>query len=152
MVEASKVILKNNIPKLVRSLSPTQMRSFKEAIGLRVQNALTDKIKSGDSSWAPLSPGWIDTKGHSNQWYYTGQLEKTIEYEIDDAGVRIGVLKHSTYPDSGTTVAVVAAALEYGTSKIPARPLFRPVFEDNVDDIIDDAAEDINKRVKKAAI
>ena len=152
MAEASRVIIKNNLPKLVKSLSPPQMKSFKGAIGLRVQNALTDKIKSGDGSWAPLSPAWITAKGHRNQWYHTGQLENAIEYELNDAGVRIGVLKHSSYPDTGTNVAVVAASLEYGTSKIPARPLFGPVFEDQADDIIDAAAADIKERVKKAKI
>ncbi len=147
-------VSKNNFSKVVESLNPTQMRGLKESIGLRLERAFIERIKGGDSSWAPLSGAWAAKKGHGNQWYYTGRLENAIEYEIDGDGVHVGILKHETYPDTGSTVAVVAATLEFGsvTRNIPERPLFRPVFEEQVKDIIKDAAEDINKRVKKGAL
>ena len=72
-----------------------------------------------------------------------------IEYEIDDDGVSIGILSDEEYIETGSTVAIVAASLEYGTSDIPMRPLFRPVFEEQIKDIVKDAAKDIKKRIKK---
>lgn len=152
MTVASQVTIKSKIPKVVSGFSAQQMKSLKTSIGLRLQKAIKDKIKEGDPSWAPLSAEWAAEKGHSKPWYHTTRLEKAIEYEINDAGVRVGVLKHETYPETGSTVAVVGASLEYGTSKIPARPLFRPVFEEQVEDIVKDAAKDIKARIKKAAI
>jgi len=149
---ASRVIIRSNISKVVAGFSQSQMKSLKTSIGLRLQTAFKDRIKEGDSSWAPLSAAWAEKKGHGNQWYYTGRLEKAIEYEIDNAGVRVGVLKHETYPDTGENVAVVALKLEYGSGRVPARPLFRPVFEDQIKDIVADASADIEARIKKARI
>ena len=141
----------NNIAKVAKAFDATQMRSLKESVGLRLERAFVQRIKQGDSSWAPLSSKWAETKGHGKQWYYTGRLENAIEYEIDGDGVRVGILKHESYPETGSTIAVVAASLEYGapTRNIPARPLFRPVFEEQVGDIVKDAAKDIEKRIKK---
>ena len=152
MTVASQVIIKSKIPKVVSGFSAPQMKSLKTSIGLRLQKAIKDRIKEGDSSWAPLSAEWAAVKGHGKPWYHTTRLEKAIEYEINDAGVRVGVLKHETYPETGSTVAIVGASLEYGTSKIPARPLFRPVFEEQVEDIVKDAAKDIKARIKKGAL
>lgn len=41
--------------------------------------------------------------------------------------VNVGFLDGATYPD-GTSVATVAAANEFGTSTIPARPFFRTMI------------------------
>ena len=141
----------NNIAKVAKAFNATQMRSLKESVGLRLERAFVQRIKQGDSSWAPLSSKWAEQKGHGKQWYYTGRLENAIEYEIDGDGVRVGILKHESYPETGSTVAVVAASLEYGapTRNIPARPLFRPVFDEQVKGIVKDAAKDIEKRIKK---
>lgn len=151
MTVSKVVVSKNNFGKVISSISANQITPLKEQIGARLEKAFKEGIKTGDSSWAPLSPSWIEQKGHANPWYYTGRLEKAIEYEVNDDGVHVGILKHESYPD-GETVASVAAQMEYGASKIPARPLFAPVFEEQVDDIIKDAAADIKKRVKEAAL
>ena len=146
-----RVTSTNNIAKVAKAFDATQMRSMKESVGLRLERAFVQRIKQGDSSWAPLSSKWAEQKGHGKQWYYTGRLEQAIEYEIDGDGVRVGILKHESYPDTGSTVAVVAASLEYGapTRNIPARPLFRPVFDEQGGDIVKDAAKDIKKRINK---
>ena len=151
MTKQVRVKSTNNIAKVAKAFNATQMRSLKESVGLRLERAFVQRIKQGDSSWAPLSSEWAAQKGHGKQWYYTGRLENAIEYEIDGDGVRVGILKHESYPETGSTVAVVAASLEYGapTRNIPARPLFRPVFEEQVKDIVKDAAKDINKRINK---
>lgn len=148
----TKVTVKSNLGKVAASFQPAQMKSLKESIGLRLERAFVDRIKEGDSSWAPLSAAWAEKKGHGKQWYHTARLEGTIEYNIESEDVHAGILEHKEYPESGETVATVAASMEYGTSQIPARPLFRPVFDEQVNDIVKDAAEDIKKRIKKGAI
>jgi hypothetical protein len=150
--QVSKVVSKNNFAKIAAELNPRQMRGLKESIGLRLETAFKDRIKDGDSSWAPLSSAWVEKKGHDEPWYHTARLENAIEYEIEDDDVHVGILEHEEYPETGSTVAVVAASLEYGTSDIPMRPLFRPVFEEQVKGIVKDAAEDIRKRIKKGAL
>jgi len=145
-------VSKNNFAKIAATLNPQQMRGLKESIGLRLERAFLQRIKDGDSMWAPLSPGWAAKKGHGNPWYHTGHLENTIEYDIEGDEVHVGILKHEAYPETGSTVAVVAASLEYGTRHIPARPLFRPVFDEQVKGIVKDAAKDIKKRIKKGAL
>lgn len=152
--QASHVVAKNKFPEIAASLNPKQMKGLKESIGLRLERAFKERIKEGDASWAPLSAKWADKKGHGKQWYHTTRLENAIEYAIGKDSVHVGILKHEQYPESGSTVAVVAASLEYGapTRNIPARPLFRPVFDEQVKNIVKDAAEDIMKRVKKGAL
>ena len=154
MKQASTVVSKNNLAKIAATLDPTQMKGLKESIGLRLEKAFKQRIKEGDSSWAPLSAAWAEKKGHGKQWYHTTRLEDAIEYDIESGDVHVGVLKHEAYPETGSTVAVVAASLEYGapTRNIPERPLFRPVFEEQVKDIVKDAAKDIKERIKRNAL
>lgn len=155
MVKKSRaVVSKNNLMKVAATLNPKQMRGLKESIGLRLERAFVQRIKEGDSSWAPLSSDWAAKKGHGKQWYYTGRLENAIEYDIEGDEVHVGILKHEAYPETGTTVATIAAQLEYGsaTKRIPERPLFRPVFNEQVKNIVKDASKDIQKRIKKGAL
>jgi phage gpG-like protein len=148
MTKQVRVKSTTNIAKVAKAFDAAQIRSMKESVGLRLERAFVQRIKQGDSSWAPLSSEWAEIKGHGKPWYYTGRLENAISYDLDGDGVRVGILTHESYSD-GETVATVATQLEYGTSKIPARPLFRPVFEEQVKDIVKDAAKDIKKRIKK---
>jgi hypothetical protein len=50
---------------------------------------------------------------------------REIAQKVSKPGtLRVGFLENATYPD-GTPVATVAAANEFGTKRIPARPFFR---------------------------
>ena len=50
---------------------------------------------------------------------------RAIAQKVSKPGtLRAGFLENATYPD-GTPVALVAAANEFGTKRIPARPFFR---------------------------
>ena len=152
--ETRAIVTKNNFRKVISAFDSSQMRKLKESIGLRLERAFVQRIAEGDSSWAPLSPAWTAKKGHGKQWYYTGRLEKAIEYIIEGDEVHVGILKHETYPETDETVATVAAQLEYGAPSrhIPARPLFRPVFKEQADKIVKAAAKDIKARIEKGAL
>jgi len=135
MVGGSSVIVKNNLPKIIAGLKTWQTSKLGAAIGARLETALVERIHQGDSGWAPLSAAWAEQKGHGNQWYYTGTLESAIKYEVRDEAVYVGIVK----PEG--EVGQIAMQLEYGTSKIPARPLFGPVASENEDEIVKIATE-----------
>lgn len=145
MAERSHVIVHNNIPKVARGLSKQQINKLGTRIGMKFEKALVDRIKSGDSSWAPLSDAWAAKKGHGGQWYYTGRTEGAMEYKVSDGVVQIGII------DDGE-IASVATYLEFGTRTIPARPLFRPVYHENEKKIIKDASEWIKEQIAKGRI
>ncbi|MEA3323699.1 MAG: hypothetical protein U9Q37_00965 [Euryarchaeota archaeon] len=146
MVEkTTSFIIKNNIPDVVSGMSGGQVAKLGERIGMKFEKALVDRIKEGDSSWAPLSAAWAEKKGHDNPWYYTGRTEGAMEYVVSDALVRIGIVNDGE-------IASVATQLEYGTSQIPERPLFRPVYHENEEKIIKDASDWIKEQVVKGKL
>ena len=145
------VSVKNKIPSVIKQLSPRQMKGLMDSIGLRLEDAFKGRIDDGDSSWAPLSAGWVAVKGHSEPWYHTTRLQSAIEYTVSGLEIHAGILDRDSYPE-GETVATVAAMLEYGTMSIPARPLFAPEFERQESKIIEAATKDIKARIKKGAL
>lgn len=56
-------------------------------------------------------------------------LKQMAQKVSNPATLRVGFLEGATYPD-GTPVALVAAAQEFGTDKIPPRPYFRDMIAD----------------------
>ena len=141
MVEGSSVIVKNNLPKIIAGLNKWQTSKLGAAIGARLETALVERIHQGDPGWAPLSDAWIEQKGHGDQWYFTGTLESAIKYEVRDKAVYVGIVK----PEG--EVGQIAMQLEYGTSTIPARPLFAPVASENEDEIVKIATEWIKAQI-----
>jgi len=139
------VKIKNKIPKVITALSSTQQKSLLKSIGSRFERELSEGITRGDSSWAALSSEWIEEKGHARPWYYTGRTQGAIKYKLDGSKV------YSGWVDGGE-VAEIAEYLEYGTSRIPARPLLRPVFEENKNDVVKEAVKWVKDAVKKGKI
>lgn len=140
------VIVENNIPKIIEGLSKLQTGKLAHAIGARYERALVERIQQGDPSWAPLSAAWAEQKGHGNQWYYTGSLESAIRYEIRGDSVYIGIVK----PEGD--IGLIATKLEFGTSQIPARPLFAPVADEYSDEIVDLAKKWVAAQVEQGKI
>lgn len=82
-------------------------------------------------TWAPLSVEYLDFKkkhGLSLKiWEATEFLRKNITaYRSNDKYV-VGVNKRIKYPGTKVPAWKVMFWMEFGTSKMPARPLFRPV-------------------------
>ncbi len=146
MVTQRTVIVKNNIPKILAGLKTMQSGKLAEAIGARYERALVERIHEGDPSWAPLSAAWVEQKGHGNQWYYTGSLESAIKYEIRGDSVYIGIVK----PEGD--IGLIATQLEFGTSKIPARPLFAPVADEYADEIMEMAKKWVKAQIERGKL
>jgi len=139
------VSIKNNIPKVIDGLSTSQQKKLLNSIGVRFEGKLVEGIQHGRGEWAPLSQEWAEFKGHGKQWYHTAATEGAIKFKVEGDHVRSGWV-------DGGELADRAMRLEYGTSKIPARPLLRPVFEENKDDVRKDAIDWIKDAVKKGKI
>lgn len=92
----------------------------------------TIENQSYKSKWKPLSPSYLEykkRKGLSSKiWKASGNMVSSI-YKINKKNkILIGVTASRKYPNSKRTLYEVARTLEYGTSTVPARPLFRPVI------------------------
>lgn len=148
--QKTHIEVKNNMPDIIKGLSGKQTDAIAETIGGMLEAALVDKIQSGVAG-PPLSKSWAEHKGHSNPWYYTGRLEGAIKYEVKDGVVNVGIIDAGSYRD-GENVATVAMKLEYGSGKIPARPLFRPVAEDETKNVEKEAFNYVNDLIKKEKI
>lgn len=83
------------------------------------------------STWPPLSEPYMDWKGKHNLslniWEATGYLKKSIVYRKRNGYYLVGIDPYKRYKN-GPKVLFVAKCIEYGTSRMPARPLFRPIF------------------------
>lgn len=152
MAKKTSFIIKNNIPKVVKNLSSAQLNKLGARIGAKFEQLLVTRIKEGDPGWAPLSAAWAEQKGHGNQWYYTGRMRSAMQYKVDDQVVYVGIIEPDTYPESGENIAAVAVKLEYGTSQIPSRPLFRPIYHENEKDVVKMATEWVKEQIMKEKI
>ena len=147
------IVIKNNIPKIIKGLSGKQVEALGDTIGGMLKIALSDRIQGGDSSWAPLSQSWAEEKGHDRPWYFTGILGGSIDWEVKDGKVYAGLIDAGSYRD-GENIATVAHKLEYGSESgnVPARPLFRPVAEESEDEIKKEALDYVKDLIKKGKI
>lgn len=67
---------------------------------------------------------------------------KKIAVKVKNAAtVRVGFLEGGVYPDGVTSVPLVAATLEYGTSKMPPRPFFRDMISENSEEWPEEIAD-----------
>lgn len=105
------------------------------ADGEKVVKKMVEHIDKQDLNWQPLSEMTVRTKGNSQIYVDTGWLR-------DNLGVRrmtsnplrstiyIGASPWKTHKPSGKKFSSLMIDLEYGTPKIPARPLIRPTWEE----------------------
>lgn len=81
--------------------------------------------------WEPLSIPYLEYKKRKNLsvkiWERTSLLKNSITYWEEGSKWVVGVSKMLRYPGTDIKVYRIVRYLEYGTEKMPARPLFRPV-------------------------
>jgi hypothetical protein len=86
------------------------------------------------TTWEPLSVHYSTYKIQKdlslNTWEATGHLINSITWWEQGDYYVVGIKPSTSYPSNpGLKVSKVAKFLEYGTEKMPARPLFRPLFQ-----------------------
>lgn len=100
-------------------------------IGVAVKQALQQHILNQDLPWAPLSDRTVRKKGHDTIYIETGRYVNSIETEVNSEGLEaaVSIFPTGKYSD-GTKVDKVAFDMEFGTSRMPSRPLWRRVAEE----------------------
>lgn len=94
---------------------------------------LVDAVNSQkyEGKWEPLTPeykAWKVSQGLSSKiWEATSLLKDSISVWRSGSAWVVGIEKNIRYPGSNVPVYKVARWMEYGTSRMPPRPLFRPV-------------------------
>lgn len=83
------------------------------------------------SRWEPLNPDYLQWKKDNNLseniWEATSLAKESIGVWRSNDKYVVGVKRNIKYPGSNVPVYKVIRMLEFGTSKMPARPLFLPV-------------------------
>ena len=96
-------------------------------------NTIKNHITSQDLGWTPLAESTVRKKGSSMIYVDTGQLLESIQAkEVQGGDLSIQIGAEGNHP-SGVSSAQILEWLEYGTDKIPPRPLIRPTFDEMQD-------------------
>lgn len=107
--------------------------TFEEELAKDFVKQVKLAIDTQKFNFTPLSPKYLAYKrkrGLSlNIWEATSQLKNSLGYFIEGNTITIGWDKSLVHKDSSLKVYQVAILLEYGTMKIPPRPLFRNVLK-----------------------
>ena len=116
-----------------------------------VLEIMRDHIDSQDLSWTPLAERTVELKGGDTTIYVeTGQLRngltvRRIKSSVKGSTVFIGASPWKRH-ESGMKMSELMIWLEYGTDKLPPRPLVQPTFEE-VKDLLQDHWEDLMKEL-----
>lgn len=123
-------IFLRSLPAVISKTARAGLNKDAEAIKQR----MIDHIENQDLPWKPLSPITIKLKGHDKIYIETGELKESIGIIKIDGRIKytlfVGWQKGQTHKASGNDINELMIWLEYGTSKMPARPLIRPVKEE----------------------
>ena len=124
---------KNSLRKF---LSAEQYKDFQIYMSEQLLNEFVraiDNQRYAMKSWPPLSVTYRTwKKKHKlslNIWEATGYLKDNMKIFKKGNLIAVGFMQKDTYPNSSLKVNQVARYVEYGTVKMPARPLFRPITE-----------------------
>lgn len=95
---------------------------------MNVYNAIEEE--QFKNSWRPLTPGYRKYKASRGLapycWEATGQLKNGLRVKSGRVVGFDGRMRHS----SGLSYNKLVRKLEYGSGRVPPRPLFRLVLED----------------------
>lgn len=94
---------------------------------------LVDAVNSQryKGKWEPLTEDYLEYKRRNhlstNIWEATSLLKESITVYRSNNSYVVGVDRNLKYPHSNVKVYKVIRWMEFGTSRMPARPLFAPV-------------------------
>lgn len=95
-------------------------------IAKKLQTIIKNHIKNDDLGWRRLDPKTEARKGHGRPWYDTGAIYNNIDIITKGVNVFVGIQPGIMSYDGERTLTAIAASMEYGTGRMPARPLFLP--------------------------
>lgn len=124
---------------VLKGLSVNLCPSFKAQMdedGKLILDTLVGHIAKQDLPWVPLSPTTVRIKrGKDTVYVDTGYLKnnlsvRRIKSAKDSYTIFIGASPWKRHKPSGRKFSDILIWLEYGTSKIPPRPLIRPTWRE----------------------
>ena len=128
------------LQNLAIKLNPAFQAQFEED-GKFVLTTMQDHIDKQDLSWTPLSEHTVELKGGDDTIYIeTGALRnglsvRRIKSSTKGSTIFVGASPWKRHGPSGRKLSDLLIWLEYGTDKIPPRPLVQPTIEE-VQDIL----------------
>ena len=142
------VYLKNLAVKLKPAFEAQLMED-----GKFVLQKMRDHIDRQDLDWTPLAERTIELKGGDTTIYVeTGQLKdgltvRRIKSTTKGSTIFVGASPWKTH-EGGMKMSELMIWLEYGTDKIPPRPLVQPTIEE-VKDILKEHWKDLMRELIK---
>jgi len=133
----------NNIPKLAQELNAILDRVGGKA-GAYMEAKLVEMISTQWTGWAPLAEETIARKGSSQIYFDKGELQGLITHVVKGTMpkvIEVGIFNH----EKGT----IAHFMEFGTERMPERPLFRLVFSLEQEKIQDLILTELDKELKQ---
>ena len=121
--------------------------------GQFVLEKMIDHIDKQDLNWTPLAERTIELKGGDDTIYVeTGQLKdgltvRRIKSSAKGSTIFVGASPWKRH-EGGMKMSDLMIWLEYGTDKIPPRPLVQPTIEE-VEDILKKHWKDLMKELIK---
>ena len=126
------------IEKTIYEFERKALEEAQEYLQKQVRKLFQTEDRSLNVHWEPVKPGYLEwklKKGYSSKTLHrTTTLAQSFEGEGEEDRLVFG------------TPVKYALFHEYGTSKMPARPIFQPLFKDlteNIDDLVEAVAEDL---------
>ena len=121
--------------KLLEGASKKEISAFQKYLAkefIRLFKLSIDKQRYR-AKWVELTPGYLEYKRRhglsTNIWEATGQLKSSIRlFKIGRYNYSIGFDKRRVHVGSKAKLHNIARWLEYGTMRMPPRPLFRLIY------------------------
>lgn len=117
--------------------------------GKLILDTLKSHIDMQDLNWTPLAKNTIYKKGGDKILVETGALKdglvvRKIKSAKDDYTLFIGASPWKTHKPSGLKMSDLMIYLEYGTGRVPPRPLIQPTY-DELESKLKDGWEEVIK-------
>lgn len=103
--------------------------------GKLVLDTIKGHIDRQDLSWTPLQSSTVAKKGNNDIYVETGTLRngltvRKVKSSKDNLVLFIGASPWKRHTPSGLKMSDLMIYLEYGTDKLPPRPLIEPSYEE----------------------
>lgn len=130
------IVLRNLATKL-KPIAQAKLYEDGQVVLETMQNHITNQ----DLNWTPLAPSTVRAKkGDTTIYVETGELQngltvRKVKSSADSIVYFVGASPWKKHKKSGLKYSDLMIYLEYGTSKIPPRPLIQPTYEEVKNDI-----------------
>lgn len=132
----------NNLDKNVVG----EVKDYLKEEAYDIKEEIQNSIKSQTGNWQSLAKATVENKGHNKILYETGQLVDSIDVQGSGDEYVVAPTGQHTHNISNSELAILH---EYGTSKMPPRPIFRPVYEKHRNEVPKEVADIVQKEIDK---